>query len=570
MSALASGVVLVTCWVGDRPWGMTVTAFASVSAEPPTVLVSLGSETTSARAIAATRQLRRQHPRARTARRRPLRLGAGRGQVPRAVHRARRPASSDSPVVAGALAHLDCELVRAGSGRRPHRPLRPRSGRTASSQRDAAPLPPPRLPDARDRAPDAHRLKGASDVSRVDSQNRAGERLVALAETLADEIGPRAADHDRDGELPLRQLRRRQAERLLRRADPRELGGLGVDIRPRRARRLEPARPRRRGADPRREHAPRLRAQRRPPLADRDGSRRRATRSRRSATTLEQIARDGTVFAAAAASRGRTSRGRRRPRRAPRRLDRLRPQGVLHDGARRRRPLHGRHLHRRRRRERYGYAMVPRETPGVVVHDDWDALGMRASGSHSVSFENVRLPPSALRGGFPVGDAVEYMERNLDAGLFHAAAALGIAESAHASVAARSSRGATSSTRTRRCSPRESVVDLSACRARLLARRRADRRAPRGATRRRRGTRRGADRTVRGGAERESLHRRRGGPHRRPGARALRRRRLPERQPARPRLPRRPRRRRSCIRSARTAPTTFLGQLAAGREPRLH
>ena len=43
-------------------------------------------------------------------------------------------------------------------------------------------------------------------------------------------------------------------------------------------------------------------------------------------------------------------------------------------------------------RERYGYAMVPRETAGVVVHDDWDALGMRASGSHSVSFEDVQLP----------------------------------------------------------------------------------------------------------------------------------------------------------------------------------
>ena len=43
MSTLASGVVLVTGWVGDRPWGMTVTSFASVSAEPPTVLVSLGS-----------------------------------------------------------------------------------------------------------------------------------------------------------------------------------------------------------------------------------------------------------------------------------------------------------------------------------------------------------------------------------------------------------------------------------------------------------------------------------------------------------------------------------------------
>ena len=56
MSALASGVVLVTCWIGDRPWGMTVTAFASVSADPPTVLVSLSAGATSARAITATRR----------------------------------------------------------------------------------------------------------------------------------------------------------------------------------------------------------------------------------------------------------------------------------------------------------------------------------------------------------------------------------------------------------------------------------------------------------------------------------------------------------------------------------
>ena len=51
MSSLASGVVIVTSWLGRRPWGTTVTAFASVSAEPPTILVSLRSDTTSARAI---------------------------------------------------------------------------------------------------------------------------------------------------------------------------------------------------------------------------------------------------------------------------------------------------------------------------------------------------------------------------------------------------------------------------------------------------------------------------------------------------------------------------------------
>jgi len=80
--------------------------------------------------------------------------------------------------------------------------------------------------------------------------------------------------------------------------------------------------------------------------------------------------------------------------------------------------------------ERYGYAMVPVRTRGVTVHDDWDALGMRSSGSHSVTFDGVRLPTSALSGGFPAGSSVPYMERNLSAGLFHASASLGIAEGA--------------------------------------------------------------------------------------------------------------------------------------------
>jgi flavin reductase (DIM6/NTAB) family NADH-FMN oxidoreductase RutF len=112
MSALASGVALVTSWVGDRPWGMTVTAFASVSASPPTVLVSLGSATASAQAIAAARSfgvsiLAEEQ------------LAVARlGSEPRAA-RFLEPfvdpsgGSSDSPVVTGALAHLDCELSEA-------------------------------------------------------------------------------------------------------------------------------------------------------------------------------------------------------------------------------------------------------------------------------------------------------------------------------------------------------------------------------------------------------------------------------------------------------------------------
>ena len=82
--------------------------------------------------------------------------------------------------------------------------------------------------------------------------------------------------------------------------------------------------------------------------------------------------------------------------------------------------------------ERYAYAMVPTSARGVVVHDDWDALGMRASGSNSISLNGVELPASGVRGGFPAGDPVPYIERNLLAGPLHAAASLGIAESVDA------------------------------------------------------------------------------------------------------------------------------------------
>jgi alkylation response protein AidB-like acyl-CoA dehydrogenase len=116
--------------------------------------------------------------------------------------------------------------------------------------------------------------------------------------------------------------------------------------------------------------------------------------------------------------------------------------------------------------ERYGYALVPADTPGVTVEDDWDALGMRASGSHSVTLEDVDVPESALRGGFRVGDVPAYMRRNLTAGLFHASSSLGIAEGAVRTVTATlHKRGATDS-RSRMLAA-ENAVDLAACRAML-------------------------------------------------------------------------------------------------------
>jgi alkylation response protein AidB-like acyl-CoA dehydrogenase len=116
--------------------------------------------------------------------------------------------------------------------------------------------------------------------------------------------------------------------------------------------------------------------------------------------------------------------------------------------------------------ERYGYAQVPTDAAGVDIEGDWDALGMRASGSHSITFAGVEIPRSALLGGFVAGDGDAYMERNLVAGLFHASASLGIAESAASAVASTLAARGEPDARTRTLLA-QNVVELGACRATL-------------------------------------------------------------------------------------------------------
>jgi flavin reductase (DIM6/NTAB) family NADH-FMN oxidoreductase RutF len=108
MSALASGVVIVTCRLDDRPWGVTVTAFASVSAGPPTALVSLDSEGVAARAIAATGRF---GVSILAADQLAVADYASAPGEPKFLERFAEPDAGASPVVAGAPAHLDCELV---------------------------------------------------------------------------------------------------------------------------------------------------------------------------------------------------------------------------------------------------------------------------------------------------------------------------------------------------------------------------------------------------------------------------------------------------------------------------
>ena len=118
--------------------------------------------------------------------------------------------------------------------------------------------------------------------------------------------------------------------------------------------------------------------------------------------------------------------------------------------------------------ERYGFAAVPVMAPGVEIPHDWDALGMRASESGSVTFRDVLVGVDAVRGGFAAGEySVTLLDRFLVSGAFHAAASLGIAESAQQRIVA-SLRGKVDATLD---DPHammrlaENVVDLASMRA---------------------------------------------------------------------------------------------------------
>jgi len=258
----------------------------------------------------------------------------------------------------------------------------------------------------------------------------AGARLVAIAEELSQELAARAAEHDRDGTYPFEAIDALKAAGYFAAPVPVELGGLGVWS----AHDLVVASSRLARGDAsvaigvNMHLVAVLNMERRRQIAVAAGAQRRA---RAFASSLQQIARNGVVLAAAISERGQ---------------DLTRP-GTLASRTESGWRIDGRKLFctmspaatdlyvavtyaDSEGTERYAYAMVPTGAPGVVVHDDWDALGMRASGSNSISLEGVELPESGVRGGFRAGDPLPYMERNLVAGLFHAAASLGIAESA--------------------------------------------------------------------------------------------------------------------------------------------
>jgi alkylation response protein AidB-like acyl-CoA dehydrogenase len=264
----------------------------------------------------------------------------------------------------------------------------------------------------------------------LQARTDAGRELVGLAEALAADLATRAGDHDRDGVHPIEDVEALRASGYLTAPIPVELGGMGVEsvhdllVAASRLARGEPSLAI--GANmhliPLVNLAQLWRVAR---LAD------DARRADGVAGWLERVVREGLVVATAISEPGQ---------------DLTRPSTRAH------RTAEGWTVSGRKvfctmspaadvlmaavtfedeDGERYGYARIPADAEGVRLHDDWDALGMRASGSNSITFEDVRLPPAALGAGFPVGRlSAEYIERYLVAGAFHASSSLGIAEQA--------------------------------------------------------------------------------------------------------------------------------------------
>src|SRR4051795_12972426 len=298
------------------------------------------------------------------------------------------------------------------------------------------------------------------------ANTEAGGRLVALAEQLSQELAARAAEHDRSGTYPFEAIDALKAAGYFTAPIPAELGGLGVSS----AHDLVVASSRLARGDAsvtigvNMHLVAVLNMERRRQVAVAAGADRRA---RGYGQGLARIARDGVVLAAAISERGQDLT---RPGTVATRTD----SGWRIDGRKMfctmspaATDLYVAVTYRDDEDvERYAYAMVPTGTPGVVVHDDWDALGMRASGSNSISLDGVELPESAVRGGVRAGDPVPYMERNLVAGLFHAAASLGIAESA-AEISTRGIVGRINGDARPRTQLADNVVDLAAARAAL-------------------------------------------------------------------------------------------------------
>ncbi|HET8758844.1 MAG TPA: acyl-CoA dehydrogenase family protein [Solirubrobacteraceae bacterium] len=289
----------------------------------------------------------------------------------------------------------------------------------------------------------------------------AGRDLVATAEWLAEDLGGRAAVHDRDGSYPFESIAALRRAGYFAAPVPEALGGLGVssvhDVIVASGRLARGDASVAIGVNMHLVVV--LNLARRWQMARAAGN---ARREQAFAGSLRTIAQDSVVIATAQSERGQDLT---RPATTAVRTDhgwRVDGHKVFCTMAPAATVLLTSVRFDAGDGERFGYAEIPPSAAGVSINDDWDALGMRASGSHSVTFAGVELPPTALRGGFPTGASAPFLERNLPLGLFHASASLGIAEAAFARAARPERIGDDARAR---MLVAESVIDLATARA---------------------------------------------------------------------------------------------------------
>ena len=256
-----------------------------------------------------------------------------------------------------------------------------------------------------------------------------GERLVALAEAHAPAFAERAAQHDADRSYPFENLEELRASGFLTAAIPAECGGLGVwslhdvALASSRLARGDPAL----AIGVNMHFVVTLLLARHWRMAVAGARERRAAAL---VETLSGIVERETLFSALVSEAG---QDRTQPNTTARRegsgwridgtkiFATMSPAATILNAAVTYADEKG--------NEHYGYAQVPADSAGVTIHDDWDALGMRASGSNTVTFANVQIPADALRDRLPIGEVSDaFLERNLNSGPLHGSAPLGIAE----------------------------------------------------------------------------------------------------------------------------------------------
>ena len=264
-------------------------------------------------------------------------------------------------------------------------------------------------------------------------------RLVRLAESLADDLATRAAEHDRDARYPLESIDALERAGYFAAPIPVEHGG------PRRRRRCttssSPSSRLARGdasvaIGVNMHLVVLLNIVRRWQIAVAAGNERRAAALRR--RRCARIARDGVVIAAAISEHGqdltrpattatRTGAGWRVDGRKV--FCTMSPAAtVLYTAVTFADDDGGRALRLRPDPDRRARAST--------IHGDWDALGMRASGSHSVTLRRRRAPARRAARRLPGRRRRRLHGAQPRApGLFHASASLGIAESAARGVA---------------------------------------------------------------------------------------------------------------------------------------